>query len=219
VCSGDAGIKFILSGLLIMKTFYVLKKMLRKVNHLIWAVVGLGQTPAPYYQKHTLLKEFFPRDSVAIETGTFLGETTQMLEHHCNEIVSFEPYRPLFEFNAHQFRSCANIKIVNDTSENGLEPVLSQLKGNVSFWLDGHFSGDGTFGNLSNASPILRELQVIETWLRLGGKAWIAIDDARLFTGDGGYPPISVIKDFAERNNMTAFKFRDIFFLTESPLE
>ena len=202
-----------------MKFWLAAKKRFRKVKHLIQAVVGLERTPAPYYQKHALLKDFFPSDSVAIETGTYLGETTWMLGRHCNEVVSFEPYPPLFDFNTHQFRDSENIKIVNDTSENGLEPILSKLKGNVSFWLDGHFSGDGTFGDLLNASPIIHELEVIETWLKSGGKAWVAIDDARLFTGNLGYPPVSVIIDFAERNKMTAFKFRDIFFLTESPLE
>lgn len=201
-----------------MKFWLAGKKRFRKVKHLIQAVVGLERTPAPYYLKHALLKNFFPTDSVAIETGTYLGETTQMLERHCNEVVSFEPYRPLFKFNAYQFRKCANIKVVNDKSDDGLEPILSKIKGNVSFWLDGHFSGDGTFGDLSTASPIIHELEVIETWIRSGGKAWIAIDDARLFTGNHGYPSVSVVLDFAERNNLIAYKCMDIFFLTELPL-
>ena len=201
-----------------MKFLFAVKKKLRKVKHLIQAVAGMSRTPAPYYQKHALLRDFFPSDSVAIETGTYLGETTQMLGRQCNEVVSFEPYRPLFEFNSHQFRKYANIQIVNNTSENGLESSLSKLEGNVSFWLDGHFSGDGTFGDLANSSPVLRELEIIESWLKSGGNAWIAIDDARLFTGNDGYPTDSVIVDFADRNNMTAFKFRDIFFITKSPL-
>ena len=190
------------------------KRLVRLFKHRLDAMISAGSTPAPYLQKHALLRDFFPPHSIAIETGTYLGETTRVLSLHCARVISFEPHVPLYAYNTERFSKVENVQIVNQASEEGLVPALEGLAGDVSFWLDGHFSGEGTHGTNENASPILKELESIGEWLRDPScSAFVAIDDARLFDGTDGYPTESQVRDFANRHALSFIKLRDIFFL------
>jgi hypothetical protein len=71
-----------------------------------------------------------------------------------------------------------------------LEEAIESVGGNILYWLDGHYSGEGTAIGES-VSPIHRELGIIRERYRKGD--CILIDDARMFTGDDGYPPISEV--------------------------
>lgn len=193
---------------------YKFKKYLRIVKHSFDAALRHNRTPAPYYLKHALLLDFFPADASVIETGTYLGETTSVLASHCKQVFTLEPFAPLYRFNLAQFRGAANVKVINASSEDGFESVLSEICGPVAFWLDGHFSGKGTFGEISTASPVEIELSAIGDYVdKNRGAVYVAIDDARLFTGLHGYPSESVVKEFAAKFNLSFFKFRDIYFL------
>jgi len=193
---------------------YRLKKFLRVLKHRVDAAMNYRRVPAPYYQKHALLLDFFPAHASVIETGTYLGETTSVLASHCRQVVTLEPFEPLYRFNRKQFRKAENVKVVNTSSEAGFVSALSEIHGPAGFWLDGHFSGKGTFGNLETASPVEIELCAIGDYVeKNSGSVYVAIDDARLFTGLDGYPSETVIKDFAERFNLDFFKLRDIYFL------
>lgn len=193
---------------------YDLKRYLRIAKHLLDAVANIQRIPAPYYHKHALLLDFFPKHASVIETGTYLGETTSVLAHHCKQVLTLEPYLPLYNYNLRRFRNTENVTVINASSEEGFEEALSGLRGPVAFWLDGHFSGEGTHGELSTASPVEHELRVIEDYLnRKLGSVYVAIDDARLFTGIDGYPSETLVKSFAEKFDLSFFKFRDIYFL------
>ena len=193
---------------------YLIKRIGRAFKHKVDAMLHTGNLPAPYIYKHTLLLDFFPSNSLAIETGTYLGETTVVLANHCEKVISLEPFKPLFDYNSNRFREVANIEIRNQNSQEGLARALEGLDGPVSFWLDGHYSGSGTYGDLENASPILSELEAIGRWIDArGGSAYIAIDDARLFTGVDGYPDEESIERFARKFGLALFRFRDIFFM------
>ncbi len=197
--------------------FYELKRNLRKLKHLSDVLFAFSRDPAPYYIKHLLLKDFFPTNSIAVETGTYLGETTEMLSKHCSSVVSLEPFVPLYEYNARRFGSFDNVSIVNKSSEEGFAEILEVIEGPTSFWLDGHYSGDGTHGKLANASPIVRELESIAMWVhKTNSPVYVAIDDARLFTGEDGYPDEVFIREFAVDHRMIFFRFRDIFFIKKA---
>lgn len=196
---------------------YFAKRNARKLKHFFEALLHTKRVPAPYLQKHALLLDFFPAESTVVETGTYLGETTELLRGHCRKVVSIEPYDPLYEYNARRFGPFKNVTVVHGSSEQCFEAVVENLTGDISFWLDGHYSGDGTHGSLDTASPIMRELEVIGNWLASNdGGVHIAIDDARLFLGRNGYPEKSQIYDFALNNALVCLEFRDIFFLKKA---
>lgn len=194
---------------------YDIKRYLRKLKHLLEVVFCTNRIPSPYYLKHTLLLDFFPGEASIIETGTYLGETTALLASHCKRVLTLEPYHSLHKYNSQRFRKSHNVTVINASSEEGFEKALSSLSGPVGFWLDGHFSGEGTFGELSTASPVEVELRLIGDYLERDlGPAYIAIDDARLFTGTNGYPSETLVKNFAQKFDLNFFKFRDIYFLS-----
>jgi len=199
---------------------YSLKRYVRTIKHFVDAVGNIQRVPAPYYHKHALLLDFFPENASVIETGTYLGETTSVLAHHCKQVLTLEPYLPLYKYNSSRFSNAENVTVINASSEEGFEGALSELCGPIAFWLDGHFSGEGTHGEITNASPVEHELRVIGDYLdKKLGPVYVAIDDARLFTGINGYPSESVVKSFAQNFDLSFFKFRDIYFLKSKDSE
>ena len=122
-----------------------------------------------------------------IETGTFYGQTVNRMRQYFDRIVSIEMYDLLFEYNRKAFRRCANVRMIYGDSAFRLEEAIESAWGNILYWLDGHYSGKGTAIG-ENVSPIHRELGIIRERYRKGD--CILIDDARMFTGDDGYPPI-----------------------------
>lgn len=143
-----------------------------------------------YYTKWGMLKNFFEPNVTVIETGTYLGETTSFLSSFSSNVISFEPHPKLFDYNLKRFRNNKKIKILNSESQVLLEECLEDLSGSVNFWLDGHFSGAGTYGKSEHSSPIMDKLRIIFEWIGHGNVANIAIDDARLFDGSEGYPTL-----------------------------
>jgi hypothetical protein len=166
-----------------------------------------------YFRKWNQLRGFFDTNSPVIETGTYLGETTKFFSNICKCVVSFEPEQNLAKYNNQRFRKNPNITIVSKSSEDGLHAELIMFAGLVNFWLDGHFSGENTFGNTDEASPIVHELQTIFAWVNTDNLARIAIDDARLFTGSDGYPTLSKIIDISFKHKYNVRVESDIIFI------
>ena len=82
----------------------------------------------------------------------------------------------------------------------------------VLYWLDGHYSGEGTgIGDI--ASPIINEIEIIMS--KNIEKYCIIIDDLRLFTNEDGYPSeesvINIVKQ--KKPNITIFKDNDALIL------
>ena len=91
----------------------------------------------------------------------------------------------------------------------------------MNFWLDGHYSGAGTFlSEEAHLSPILEEVKSIVESLDVCQKYVIAIDDARLFEGPGsGYPSVSKMKEFAAENDLDFSMSDDIFLMKNFRLD
>ncbi len=138
-----------------------------------------------------------------IETGTFYGQTVAAARKHFQRVLSVELHAPLFEFNQRQFRNSRNVKMYFGSSEEMLASMISEAEGTILFWLDGHFSGDGTaLGD--KVSPIIKELEII----RKAGRSQdvILIDDVRLFDGKD-YPTLETanaqLRDINPAYNVT----------------
>ena len=94
--------------------------------------------------------------------------------------------------------------LLGDSGKN-LPEAIGLSKGRILYWLDGHYSGEGT-GLGDKVSPVIEELRLIA----LAGRQddCIVIDDLRLFNGTGGYPTIEdTIEELKKINKNYDIKF------------
>lgn len=122
-----------------------------------------------------------------IETGTFYGQMVSFASSIFEVVVSIEIFQPFFERNTEMFAGQRNVKILLGDSSAKMPAAMALTTGRILFWLDGHFSGEGT-GLGDKVSPIIEELRIIAQHARKDH--CIIIDDRRLFTGVDGYPSI-----------------------------
>lgn len=151
------------------------------------------------------------QNSPWIETGTYLGETTKYLAKHFPSVVTLEPSIAHFEYNLAKFRSNERVTILNAASEDAFFSVLEGFCDSVNIYLDGHYSGDGTFCG-SNKTPIKEELAAIELALVRFRNIFVAIDDFRVFQSeDSVYPSNFTLVEFCKRNNLGWTVEHDMF--------
>lgn len=144
--------------------------------------------PSPDFIKHQILKNNNLDESLWIETGTYYGETTKFLSKFARKVISVEADKRLSLLASKRFKKIDNITIINERSENILKKILNEnIKyKNMCIYLDAHLCNDHitsskTFGDEANATPIMDELQIIETELHNKTNINILIDDVRLF--------------------------------------
>ena len=185
-----------------------------------WRKRGYG-LPAPNMVKiEVLLRRGLP-DAIWIETGTFLGDTTDVLGRRSAHVYTIEPSVELAARARRRFLGRPNITVLEGTSEEMLEPTLGSINGDVNFWLDGHFSSgaafEGAFHGVSD-TPIIDELQTIERHLSRLDRIVICIDDIRCFrSGDEGmstYPERSFLVEWADRHGFSWEIEHDILIAT-----
>ena len=123
-----------------------------------------------------------------VKTGTFRGMMIDACLHRFNEIHSIEIYAPLANDAKKHFAPYPHVHIHEGDSGDVLPKILPMLNGPALFWLDGHYSGEGT-GLGVEESPVVREIAHIRK-ARPNVPDVIMVDDARCFNGSGGYPPI-----------------------------
>jgi len=167
--------------------------------------------PATYkIKKRTLLVNSL-KNAPWIETGTYLGETTEFLARHSPQVISVEPSLVHYLYAKKRFKRKKNITLKNSTSEIVLEEIISQLSGEYNFYFDGHYSGDGTFLG-GQKTPIREELALLEKYLLKFSNLFVAIDDFRVFgKEDGAYPSRNYLVDYCQRNNLEWKVENDLF--------
>ena len=183
-----------------------------------WRSRGYG-LPAPYCVKIEILMRRGDPEATWIETGTYLGETTEALARRARHVFTIEPATELAERARVRFLGRKNVTVLEGTSEAMLEPALEGINGDVSFWLDGHYSSGPTFQGDAD-TPIVEELHIIERHLARLGRVVILVDDIRCFrSGDVGmpsYPERSSLVAWADRLGFSWEIEQDIFIATRA---
>lgn len=183
----------------------------------IWQNINNFSEPLPQFVKEKVFNKYNLTNSVWIETGTYLGKSTKYLSQISDEVFSLEPDKDLYEQAKIALKDFSNIKLINKTSENGLEEILKGIKNeNLCFWLDGHYSGGITFkGDVD--TPILEELRIIEKYIKNFKNLNILIDDFRLFekynNSNEEYPDKSLLIKWVEDNGLRWTIQSDIFIV------
>lgn len=112
-----------------------------------------------------------------VETGTFKGNTAAWGATNFSKVFSIEAYPLLFERASQRFAAESHVEIILGNSKDELPKVVEKLDSPALFWLDAHWSGQGTAGEGAEC-PLLEEL---ETIARSPFDNIILVDDARLF--------------------------------------
>lgn len=152
-----------------------------------------------YARKHRL--------QILIETGTFEGEMVEAMLKRFRVIHSIEIFEPLYLKSQNKFSGIKHINLHHGDSGSCLPKVLGSINEPALFWLDAHYSGDGT-GRGNTDTPILKEIaHIFDHPVR---NHVILIDDARLFLGENGYPSIEELRKFVgSRKPRSAFLVQD----------
>lgn len=184
-----------------------------------WSRRGFGM-PSPDLVKRAVLMRWGSTSSTWIETGTYLGSTTEYLAQRVSRVISIEPQPALVVRARQRLRRYHNVEIVEGTSEDQLRPILMNIEGDVCFWLDGHYSAGSTYRG-SQDTPVLDELAAISEALPRLGRVVVFIDDLRCFepaAGElNGYPSRSELVTWADTHHFSWVVEHDIFVARRGP--
>jgi len=132
-----------------------------------------------------------------IETGTYLGGTSSWAASHFKEVHTIEISEEIYNKTKVKFAHLKNMHCYLGDSKQILPEIVSKVKGQSLFWLDGHWCGRNTGGKY-NECPIFDELNAAcKTESPI-----ILIDDLRYFLGPNpydfgeGYPTLNDILKF-----------------------
>lgn len=172
--------------------------------------------PAPTYYKQLVIKDLSRKSSLTtfVETGTYKGYMIQGLLPYFKKLYSIEIYQPLYEKAKKLFANQSKVNLILGDSADKIPELMNQLEESALFWLDGHYSGEGT-GTATEHSPIMQELKpIFEHTIK---NHVLLIDDARFFNGKDGYPTIEELEKFTKENShYSHFSVKDDLILIQT---
>lgn len=160
-----------------------------------WEAAGRPQPP-PQVVKHAVIRAMAKRfgTTLLVETGTLFGDTIAAVHGEFETIYSIELMDEFYERARRRFTRLQKVRLRHGNSARELPRVLEELTAPAVFWLDAHYSGDGT-ARAAEDTPISEELLAISRH-RIKNHV-VLIDDAREFVGTNAYPTIDVCRQTA----------------------
>ncbi|WP_145573389.1 glycosyltransferase family 2 protein [Yersinia alsatica] len=124
------------------------------------------------------LKSSLPLD-IFVETGTFKGDTIELIRDKFSEIYSVELSNEYYEMAVQRFADYANINLVHSNSPSAMQNWMPGLiNKSVLYFLDAHWCAAENTASIASQCPLLDEINAIG---KLNAESVIVIDDARLF--------------------------------------
>lgn len=137
-------------------------------------------------------------NNIFIETGSYIGDGIQQaLDAGFSKVISIELSEKYYKISKERFIDNPNVEVVLGDSYQVLPDVLKDINEPITFWLDGHNSGDDT-GYGEFMVPLIQELDAIKE--HIIKTHTILIDDMRL------WPDVD-----AEQDEFIGFHKDDIF--------
>lgn len=144
------------------------------------------------------IQEIF-QANVFIETGTFRGNTTIGASRLFREVHTVELDESNYRTARSRFEGIKNIHAHHGDSAALLPGIIEKVEGKIIFWLDGHYSGEGT-AKSDKEIPIIEEIGAIA---RSGKKdSVILVDDIRLFLGSAMFAGADINDDYPSLNKV-----------------
>jgi hypothetical protein len=203
--------------------------MINSINNIVWLLKNRKHfknwkkrqfsSPSPEFIKHDVLKSNTLENCLWIESGTYYGNTTNMLSKIAHKVISIEADERLFNLAKKKFKKINNIEIVLGKSEDLLKDILKKNYSykNICIYLDAHLCQDHlinkkTFGSEETGTPIKIELNSIENEKNNFDNINLLIDDIRLFDENfQNYPSKNYLVDWCKKNNFKWEILHDIF--------
>ena len=136
---------------------------------------------------------------VAVETGTFRGDSAAALAPWFEQVVTIERCPELTAAAISRLRPFPNVTVIGGHSEEEILRLGSTLSRPFLAWLDAHWCIGGTGSD--DECPVLREIAALDLAPAAAGSC-LLIDDARLFQGPplpphnrAAWPPIMDVID------------------------
>lgn len=135
-------------------------------------------SPSIHITKEDLEK--YGAGDIFVETGTYIGETVDMLLQFkkFKKIYTIELNAGLYNDASKKYENEPRVECLFGDSAELLTEIVGKLKKPATFWLDAHASGS-LEGGKSGGSPVLDELDIIKASPIKDHT--IIIDDCRLF--------------------------------------
>jgi predicted O-methyltransferase YrrM len=127
---------------------------------------------------------------VLLETGTFEGEMARKCRRAFEAIHTIELDPGLAARAARRLGRWPSIHVHQGDSAEVMPRILARVAEPVLFWLDGHYSGEGTAHGACE-TPLPEELAAIARRAHPGDV--VLIDDLRLL-GSGAYPDVEAVR-------------------------
>ena len=128
---------------------------------------------------------------VAIETGTFRGDTTKLLAENFERCITIERSTQFAQAARLRFSNEPRVTVLEGSSRDQLAMALPERNLSCFFWLDAHGIYDFEDSE-AEENPLLAEIQLIIDQ-RDSTNTIIAIDDARGMGTQPGWPAMSAI--------------------------
>ena len=119
-----------------------------------------------------------PAGASAIETGTYMGDSADMLHRAFGRCITIEKSPSLAEQATIRFDGVPGVSVLQGSSREKLDEALQAVEVPPFVWLDAHWSGGITAGS-DDPCPVLDELGVVAA--RFPATAVVLVDDARIF--------------------------------------
>lgn len=171
------------------RAVHVLLRLREAAVLLRWADAGFAP-PAPTRVKRAVLRRHGVVGAPWVETGTYLGDMAAHLAATGARIITLEPMPELFLAAQARLAHLPRVQVRNETSQAGFLRAARDSGPEINFWLDGHYSGEGTHRGGSD-TPILEELMAIALLVQDGIRVAVFIDDVRLFVEEWADEPAS----------------------------
>ena len=125
--------------------------------------------------KQNIFKDYL--NTFWVETGTYEGDAIQKaLDAGFQYCYSIELSEKYYMIASERFKNDPRVRIIYGDSAYVLFDVIKNIRGKITFWLDGHFSKDDTaLGTW--CSPLIQEIKQIQR--HSTGQHTVIIDDMR----------------------------------------
>lgn len=160
--------------------------------------------PVPHTVKRQILYRNRIEDATWIETGTAWGDMTLFLSFFAPRVFSIEPFFENYNRAMVRLKEIKHIELINGTSQEVLPSLLEKVNGKVCFFLDGHYSGEGTYLGKSEC-PLIDELFLIRKNMDRYDHIMVAIDDLNACyerSSDSSYPSLQYFIAWAQDANL-----------------
>ena len=177
-------------------------------NFLKW-IIKSRKAPLPYLLKRKILIDYINKYNLVyfVETGTCFGDMLNGVKDSVKKSYSIEIDKTLYKCAIQRFKNDKSVSCKHGDSAIELEEIIKNVDKPTLFYLDAHYSGQGT-GRGESDTPLLRELELLLN-LEFENHV-ILIDDAR-HLGLGDYPHLSKISDLVKKiSNLNIYNKDDI---------